>query len=521
MVSTANTNITDTVLRLLGATFVYCVSKALYQVLFHPLSSVPGDWYAVCTSLYEFWWNCPKSGRYFFKVEEMHRKYGPIVRINPWEVHINDPAFWDILYSNSRMEKDPIYYGGFGINGAAVATVSPDLHRIRRGAYAQFFSKAHVGKLEPRVLSRVKQLCTRIEQHMANDKAIDIQNAYRCLATDIITDYAAPKTRNFLDSSDFAAVFNRVLRDTAGIINWNRHIPIIYPLITSIPRGVIAFLDPQGQSLAIIDNQNDLLSQARAVVEQKEQTKETPTVLNAIYTSTTLPAEQKSFTRIWEECVTIIGAGTETTGNTLSVLTYYVIANPSIQYKLKKELEMAAADSGTPPDGLLTIRTLEPLPYLKATMKEALRVSSSVVGRLPRRNPTAAMIYTAPSGKTYTLPPNTVVSMSIRDMHFNESIFPEPKAFNPDRWIDASPAELAQMERGFVPFGKGVRQCVGLDLAKQEILLVAGNLFWKYHLELFDTTERDVSTEHDFFSPFAPADSKGVRVKVCSSDRRI
>lgn len=40
---------------------------------------------------------------------------GPIIRINPWEVHIDgraDPAFWDVLYSNSnKLDKDPWYYG--------------------------------------------------------------------------------------------------------------------------------------------------------------------------------------------------------------------------------------------------------------------------------------------------------------------------------------------------------------------------------------------------------------------------
>ena len=240
---------------LIATVVFYVLYKVVYRLFFHPLSNVPGPWYAAISTFYEFWWDAPKSGQYMFRIEEMHKKYGPIVRINPWEVHINDPSFMDPLWGNSSLEKDPFFYGGFGIDTASVTTVSPETHKLRRGAMAQFFSKANVAKLEPRVLARVEQLCNRIQKLKAEDKPVDISNAYRCLATDIVTDYAVPKTRNFLDHPDFAAVFNRVLRDTSVIINWNRHIPIIYPLMVNIPRELVAAIDGNGAALAMVDNQ--------------------------------------------------------------------------------------------------------------------------------------------------------------------------------------------------------------------------------------------------------------------------
>jgi hypothetical protein len=240
---------------LIATLVLYVLYKVVYRLFFHPLSNVPGPWYAAISTFYEFWWDAPKSGRYMFKIEEMHKKYGPIVRINPWEIHINDPSFMDPLWGNSSLEKDPFFYGGFGINTASVTTVSPETHKLRRGAIAQFFSKANVAKLEPRVLARVEQLCNRIQKLKAEDKPVDISNAYRCLATDIVTDYTVPKTRNFLDHPDFAAVFNRVLRDTSVIINWNRHIPFIYPLMVNIPRQIVAAFDGNGAALAMVDNQ--------------------------------------------------------------------------------------------------------------------------------------------------------------------------------------------------------------------------------------------------------------------------
>lgn len=70
------------------------------------------------------------------------------------------------------------------------------------------------------------------------------------------------------------------------------------------------------------------------------------------------------------------------------------------------------------------------------------------------------------------------------------------------------------MEKAFVPFSAGSRVCLGLELAKMEINLLAGNLLHRFRLELFETTERDISVQHDFFAPFGPTDSKGVRMIV-------
>lgn len=193
-------------------------------------------------------------------------------------------------------------------------------------------------------------------------------------------------------------------------------------------------------------------------------------------------------------------------------------ADKSILQKLTTELE--GASSPTTSD-LLNYKTLENLPYLQACIKEALRLGMGVVGRLPRINPTEPMTYTTKtadpeSSKTYTFPPGTVLSMSIIDMHMNSDIFPEPGRFRPERWLDSSPTHLRQMEKSFVPFGKGTRGCLGIELAKEEITLMAGNLFRRYgrNLELYMTSERDVSIVHDYFAPFGPKDSNGVRVVV-------
>jgi cytochrome P450 len=211
------------------------------------------------------------------------------------------------------------------------------------------------------------------------------------------------------------------------------------------------------------------LAQARAVVEN-QKTKATPTVINAIFNHPSLPPQEKTLTRIFDETVTVIGAGTETTGNTLAILTFYVINNPEITETLKAELNNAAKQHGIPLESMLDCRVVESLPYLRGVMNESLRIASGVCGRLPRRNMGATMSYTDPSTKkTYVFPPGTTMSMSIRDIHFNDSIFEKAHEFRPERWLTKDSDERANLEKHLVPFGKGVRQCVGLELAKQEV----------------------------------------------------
>ena len=93
-------------------------------------------------------------------------------------------------------------------------------------------------KLETKIQARVQKLLDRIEGHRVAGKVINISNAYRCYATDVIPDYAAPHTRDFLNSPDFAAAFNGALKDLSKLMLWHRHLPFLFPVMNAIPKSV-------------------------------------------------------------------------------------------------------------------------------------------------------------------------------------------------------------------------------------------------------------------------------------------
>jgi Cytochrome P450 len=211
-----------------------------------------------------------------------------------------------------------------------------------------------------------------------------------------------------------------------------------------------------------------------------------------------------------------------------------MLSQPQCLRELKKELATAMPDAKSVP----SIVVLENLPYLTAVIYEALRLSNGVTMRLSRIDPEKPIIYTstttskdksadAPNGKTvsYTLPPGTPISMTGLLIHYNESYFPNHKAFSPERWLPNPP--LHPLTKYLVPFTRGTRQCLGMNLAWAELYLALGMLFRRYGsreykeegdegtLELFEFEyERDLEIVGDGALPLYAVGSRGVRIVV-------
>ena len=71
---------------------------------------------------------------------------GPIVRINPYEIHIRDPDYYETTYSTSMQGIDKPSYTShqFGVPGATFSTIEHELHRQRKTALNPFFSKRRI-----------------------------------------------------------------------------------------------------------------------------------------------------------------------------------------------------------------------------------------------------------------------------------------------------------------------------------------------------------------------------------------
>ncbi|RDW65807.1 uncharacterized protein DSM5745_09546 [Aspergillus mulundensis] len=102
---------------LAAGTALYGVILAIYRITLHPLARFPGPKLAAATGWYEFYYDVIRIGTFVYKVEEMHKQYGPIVRINPHEIVIDDADFYNQIYNTRPAEKWTLQIAGVGIDG--------------------------------------------------------------------------------------------------------------------------------------------------------------------------------------------------------------------------------------------------------------------------------------------------------------------------------------------------------------------------------------------------------------------
>lgn len=164
-------------------------------------------------------------------------------------------------------------------------------------------------------------------------------------------------------------------------------------------------------------------------------------------------------------------AGHETSGITLTYITYELSRDPSLQDDLRKELLSLYSSFKKPspdfvdkvsPSEALSGKDIDELPLLNAIILETLRLYPPGAGGQARVTPYGKRIKLG----TYDhLPGGIRVGARAFTLHQNADVFPCPKKFLPRRWLDATPDQLAEMHRWFWAFGSGGRMCIGSNFA--------------------------------------------------------
>ncbi len=166
-----------------------------------------------------------------------------------------------------------------------------------------------------------------------------------------------------------------------------------------------------------------------------------------------------------DELMTLLVAGHETTATALTWAIYWVHFLPEVKEKLLAELE-TVADPMDPSQFLQ-------LPYLTAVCNETLRIHPVGMLTFPRR------VEVPMEMCGYQLEPGMLLLGCIYLLHQREDLYPEPQTFRPERFLERkfTPYE-------FMPFGGGVRRCIGYALAQYELKISLATILTQLDLNL-------------------------------------
>lgn len=260
------------------------------------------------------------------------------------------------------------FTAGGGSPHSSFETITHDEHRLRRGALNPFFSKRSIVSIQDIIVDKIEKLCTLFRTHQGSTEPLNLRVAYSALTLDIISDYCFGASWNCLENDALANEWHHTLFDIFEKANLIMHFPWLLKAINLLPDSIagpvinhhrVRYIRFDAVTwLMFIQNTRKYVGKILRH-EDNPQTTRQNTIFHELRDSG-LPPEEKSLMRLSDEGNILIGAGSETTGSTLAVISFHIINNPEVLQKLRTELHAVIPNV----DSKVTWQQLEQLPYL-------------------------------------------------------------------------------------------------------------------------------------------------------------
>jgi cytochrome P450 len=203
------------------------------------------------------------------------------------------------------------------------------------------------------------------------------------------------------------------------------------------------------------------------------------------------PETGQGFTmpELWGESNLLIIAGSDTTSTAMAATLFYLVRHPDALAKATEEIRSKFSSVEDIHQG----PQLTSCTYLRACIDEAMRLSPSVGGLLPRE--------VLPGGITIDgerIPAGTIVGTPHYAIHHNPAYYPDPFEYRPERWIAVknkdsgdekigmaagfTEEQVALAQSAFCPFSIGPRGCIGKGLAYVEMTNTLARVLFMYDL---------------------------------------
>lgn len=488
----------------------------IFPFFLSPLRKIPGPYLHRVS--YLPWLNGQRRLKWIQTVHLLHLKYGDVVILSPNEISVNGNARYLSEIYTKNFPKSKFYenFRNHGFRDNIFASLENDRHLKYKKMIMNLYSKSAIlSKNNPTrniIIEKVSQLVDQIHNssvtgnrpdyinaksefnefgkgHLlggtwfnplkkTSNLGIDVYSLFGSLALDVVSSFelgAKNCTDLLLSPEKRRIIISHRLVASMGF--WTTLMPKWWNWAAS--KNILEALE------VVEDWQLNLYERAENNAPRFEDGGNL-TTLEALKANGLKGKDAYSFLS------DNIFAGHETTAIQMTYLTYE-LSRPVNKYrKLRLILELRE-NFGNPKsksDLITDLEKIDKLSYLNALFEENSRVHTSIPGAEPRVVDRLFKV-TLNNGEEIVVPKGTVISCQPYSIHRDKNTFPDPYSFNPERWLqNANESDqefknrIQRQQKFMMPFGKGIRMCLGMHLALIEMKAAIANIYWHFNSEL-------------------------------------
>ncbi|KAF6823235.1 cytochrome p450 [Colletotrichum plurivorum] len=449
------------------------VYSVLYNCFLSPLSKVPGP---VVAKVSPFWlMRAVCRGNLNRDIQELHRRYGPVVRLSPTEVSFATIEAQNAIHRPGASSKTGLFFTKEGTLEAMMGEIiwpapnlltatKPEEHQRLKRALQPAFTERSLQSQEPIQRQHVERLINNVRRSSEKNVFVDLTPHMSRAIWDIVSDlsFGEPLLKDQLAKFErlkttFCKVSPllealQVLLAVPGVQLFSKACIGLVPLLFWLPTNVLPS------------------AQLRKRCERKDLSED---FLTAIMRCRELGISMTE-KELQSNASLLVMVGYDTTATSLSSTMNLLLRHPLYLAALKKELQFHFASTEE-----MSATSLAQLPLLNGCIQEALRLFPPANGKGTNRTSPGAII------DNIYIPRGVNVSADMYTIQRSPLYWAQPDSFRPERWFDNGPGtEFAKDVRSsHCPFLLGPRMCIGRAVALQSMRMLLAQIIFCFDLE--------------------------------------
>jgi cytochrome P450 len=427
-----------------------------------------------------------RSGHFLLGVLPEFRRYGPLrvftraareqgdvvrLRFGPSSFYLvsHPDLIKYVLQTNNRnyLRDSPSNRIVMMISGLNIFSSDGDYWLAQRRLMQPAFHRKHLTYFSQIMSDATLKMLSKWEVAALNGQILDMHDQMMRLTMEIVG-----RSLFSVDLSEETNVLGQFFNESIDYLNYRLINTFAPPLFipTRRNRSLKKSIKVMNQMMQEMINERRSLTPALSPRERERREEKydlMALLMAARYEET---GEGMTDEQLRNELSTMIGAGHETTANTLTWTSYLLAEHPLICERVLAELDAVVGNR------LPTIGDLGQLTYLNRVIQESLRLYPPVWSLMARQ----AVAEDELGG--YRIPPKALVSMLPYIVHRDPRWWDDPDAFDPDRFTPERSA--GRHKFAYIPFGNGPRKCIGQTFALTEALLILATILQRYKLRV-------------------------------------